>query len=58
MKTRVVVLVCVFGLFGYGCYRKGRADSVAKAAGMSQFYGFAELFFFNIVAKGRSLTRI
>jgi hypothetical protein len=31
-KTGIVVLLCVFGLFGYGCYRKGSLDAASKAA--------------------------
>jgi hypothetical protein len=29
---RVVILICVFGLFGFCCYRKGYADSDSRAA--------------------------
>jgi hypothetical protein len=29
---RVGILICVFGLVGFGCYRKGYADSDLKAA--------------------------
>ncbi len=32
MKISVVVLLCVFGLFGYGSYRKGYSDAASKAA--------------------------
>jgi hypothetical protein len=34
MKTKIgiAVLLCVFGLFGYGSYRKGYSDAAAKAA--------------------------
>jgi hypothetical protein len=31
-KIRIVVLLCVFGLLGYGSYRKGYSDAVSKAA--------------------------
>jgi hypothetical protein len=31
-KTKTLIFICVFGLFGFGCYRKGYADSNAKAA--------------------------
>ena len=34
MKTKigVAVLVCVFGLFGYGSYCKGRSDAASQAS--------------------------
>ena len=34
MKTKIgiAVLLCVFGLFGYGSYRKGYSDAASKAA--------------------------
>jgi len=34
MKTKIgiVVLLCVFGLFGYSCYRKGYSNGALKAA--------------------------
>jgi hypothetical protein len=34
MKTKIgiVVLLCVFGLFGYSCYRKGYSNAASKAA--------------------------
>ena len=33
MKTKIgiVVLLCMFGLFGYGSYRKGYSDAASKA---------------------------
>src|ERR1700691_6243063 len=30
-KTGIVVLLCVFGLFCYGSYRKGYSDAASKA---------------------------
>jgi hypothetical protein len=32
MKVGILVLLCVFGLFGYGSYRKGYSDAASKAA--------------------------